>query len=123
MGPFTRRSTSSIPLPTRPTGVRRSFRSESSAMVAKMDRAKGAQREGMLNALRSRKNAEQPIKSEFYASRAALLKTFPPEMLAGGGPEEQQPGPIEEVMQGREIILQIPKLAENQVLFISSLVS
>ena len=53
------------------------YLTQSSAMVAKMDAAKGGQRGKLLIALRHRKAEEQPLKNTFEASRDALLAAFP----------------------------------------------
>ena len=53
------------------------FLAESSTMVARMDQARGRQREELLNQLRMRKQDEQPIKNEYSAASSALLQAFP----------------------------------------------
>lgn len=53
------------------------FVKESSALVAKMDRATGLEREKLLDVLRSRKNEEQPLKRALERATADLLAAFP----------------------------------------------
>lgn len=53
------------------------FLSQSSAMVAQMDAARGKTRQSLLNQLRMRKQDEQPIKNEYSTAASALLKAFP----------------------------------------------
>lgn len=64
------------------------FLKESTRLVTEMDRAKGAQREKLLNELRTRKNQEQPIKKELDGATAALLSAFP-WLKTGQAPPEQ----------------------------------
>lgn len=54
------------------------FLTESSALVAEMDAAKGARREDLLNRLRMRKNEEMPIKQALQNATNELLALFPP---------------------------------------------
>ncbi|TFH17805.1 MAG: hypothetical protein E4H02_01845 [Lentisphaerales bacterium] len=53
------------------------FVSESSRMVAEMDRMRGARRTELLAELRDRKNQEQPIKNAVVAATADLKSAFP----------------------------------------------
>ena len=53
------------------------FREQSSALVSRMDSAKGDQRMQMLASLRERKNLEQPLLGELQESREALLAVLP----------------------------------------------
>jgi len=53
------------------------FVKESAALVARMDRATGPDREKLLDALRSRKNEEQPLKRALERATADLLAAFP----------------------------------------------
>jgi len=53
------------------------FLAQSSAMVAMMDKAQGAKREEILNALRLRKNEEQPVVRELEAAEKALMAAIP----------------------------------------------
>ena len=55
----------------------RQFVAESSAMVAKMETLTGGERQAVLNNLRLRKEAEQPLKRELQASQQALTAAFP----------------------------------------------
>lgn len=55
----------------------RQFVNESSALVARMEMLKGSDRQAVLNDLRLRKEAEQPLKSELAASWHALSAAFP----------------------------------------------
>ncbi|MDI6774315.1 MAG: hypothetical protein QME60_02825 [Verrucomicrobiota bacterium] len=52
------------------------FVSQSSAMVAEMDKTTGAERENLLNQLRMRKNQEQPLKNSLAAAYKALTNVF-----------------------------------------------
>ncbi|MEI6209991.1 MAG: hypothetical protein WCR06_00050 [bacterium] len=72
------------------------FLAESSALVEKMDKAAGVQRENLMNTLRLRKSKEQPLKSELQDACSALTEAFP-EPARGDAPDAQaQPGEGEE---------------------------
>lgn len=94
------------------------FLTKNSAMVKEMDSATGTRREQLLNELRLRKNQEQPLKNEYKASRAALLQEFP-ELLAPKTVATREESPAETITQ-TEIVITIPKLGENEVLFIDT---
>jgi hypothetical protein len=53
------------------------FLSKSTAMVTEMEKATGARRESLLNALRQRKNEEQPISRRLESAEEALLAVLP----------------------------------------------
>ena len=65
--------------------------SESSRIVAEMDRSRGQHRERLMDELRLRKQDEQPVKNEYRAATSALMSQFPG--LAAGGEIGDAPAP------------------------------
>jgi hypothetical protein len=59
------------------SGKYRQFVTESSSMVERMDTMTGSERQAVLNDLRLRKEAEQPLKRDLQASQQALTDAFP----------------------------------------------
>jgi hypothetical protein len=53
------------------------FVSENAAMVKEMDLSKGARRLALLDRLRERKLAEQPLRNELVAAYTSLTELFP----------------------------------------------
>lgn len=102
-----------------------SFLADSSAMVARMDSAKGSARTGMINTLKSRKFQEQPLKRELESATAAMFKSFP-ELLTGEMPVQpvvtEARKPVTRLQETAELTLVIPKLGEDEVLLIDTAV-
>ena len=89
------------------------FVAKSSAMVAEMDDARGKSREDLMDSLRRRKDAEQPLKRDLENATAALLATFPDPLPDAGDPEKRDGGQPAE--QGRT---RIPEIGEDEILLI-----
>jgi len=85
---------------------------ENSAVVAEMDRSHGRQREKLLNDLRLRKNAEQPLKRELERAEAALLNAVPRPWTPPPIPADAPP------MPPTPPATEVPELAEGEVLLI-----
>jgi len=66
------------------------FFAESSALVEKMDKATGVQRENLMNTLRLRKGKEQPLKSELLDACSALTEAFPEPALGNAAAAQPQ---------------------------------
>lgn len=71
------------------------FFEESSALVEKMDKASGVQRENLMNTLRLRKGKEQPLKMELIDACSALTEAYP-EPAAGAPGAQAQPNEADE---------------------------
>lgn len=94
------------------------FLATSSAMVGAMNSMTGSDRIAALNALRLRKEAEQPLKRELAASQQALTAAFP-ELLTGQ--TKAMPGGGGNAAGRLETItLTMPKLGPDEVLIIDT---
>lgn len=98
------------------------FLTESSAMVAEMDRAGGQRREELLSKLRIRKNQEQPVRLEMSAAHKALLAAFPEGFplkpkVGPAAPEEKMPPPGE---SASEVIEKTVDADNEEVLLIDT---
>jgi len=89
------------------------FVAKSSAMVAEMDDARGKRREDLMDSLRRRKDAEQPLKRDLENATAALLAAFPDPLPDAGDPERGDGGQPAE--QGKT---RIPEIGEDEILLI-----
>lgn len=94
------------------------FLATSSAMVGAMDSMTGSDRIEALNALRLRKEAEQPLKHELAASQQALTATFP-ELLTGQT-QAMPGGGGNAAGRSETITLTMPKLDPDEVLIIDT---
>lgn len=89
------------------------FVAQSSALVSEMDRATGKRREDLLDSLRRRKDAEQPLKRDLEAATAALPAAFPDppaEPDRKQNAEAHQPAGAERT--------EVPKVGADEVLLI-----
>ena len=87
------------------------FLAESSAMIKKMDRASGAEREELLNRLRTRNSQEQPLKRALESATASLIQAFPEITHAGQQTTEGTP---------ETLILTLPRLKDGEVMMIDT---
>lgn len=100
------------------------FIAKSTALVAEMEKATGARRESLLDALRQRKNEEQPLVRRLESAEAALLAVLPRGGAGGAnaaarnagaaaGPaagHAQRSGPLPAVAEGQVVLLDLGDL-------------
>ncbi len=97
------------------------FVKESSAMVSRLNNARGKEREQLLRELHRRKNAEQPIKQRLREARRKLLNTFPelsrPERAKP--PEKQENNDQEDSRKpGGNLEDRMPEISKDHVILI-----
>ncbi len=97
------------------------FVKQSSAMVSRLNNARGKEREQLLRELHRRKNAEQPVKQRLRDARRKLLNTFPelsrPERVEP--PEKQENKNQEDPREpGGSLEERMPEISKGHVILI-----